>query len=161
MGLIMLCISMELQAKGHFPFGPWVPIHSALHQPLKLPAAIGASFKSSDVCLRGSAMPCSSHRYPRDWFLMPKPSFRFSEKGASQLLSPRSTFFHPPQDIPHLLQGLLRKLWGSGTRLKATPPPPNVPPSPCHSPRGSGIPPHPATGLSLFHQAKDCFLNKS
>lgn len=139
MGLIMLCVSMELQAKGHFLFEPWVAIHSALHPLPRLPAAIGASFKPSDVCLRGSALPCLPTDTPGTGCSsqMPKPSFRFSEDGASQLLYPRSTFFPPPQDTPHLLQGLLRKLWGSETRLKAPPPPLNVPPSPCHPPPGS------------------------
>lgn len=139
----MLCVSMELQAKGCFPSEPWILIHSALHQLPWLPAAIGASFKFSVVCLRGSAMPCSSHRYPRDRFLPTDAKAILCIEGElSQLPHPR--FFPGTPGYPHLLQGLLRKPWGSGIRLKASPPPPHVQPSPCHSPPGSGshrIPP--------------------
>lgn len=53
-------------------------------------------------------------------------------------------------------RGLLTKAWGPGTGL-----------TPCsHSRAPALLPlrrliPHPAAALPLFHQAKDCFLNKS
>lgn len=58
--------------------------------------------------------------------------------------------------LPHP-QGLPVKVWGPGTRLEA----------PLLPQRGRPLPPlrrllpHPGAALRLFHQAKDCFLNKS
>lgn len=60
----------------------------------------------------------------------------------------------PPPGTPQIAVGLRDQAGSPSTRTEyaAQPLPPSL---------GIGIPPHPATGLSLFHQAEDCFLNKS
>lgn len=50
--------------------------------------------------------------------------------------------------------------WGPGTRLEA-PLLPQHDAHPSEPPLPAPLLPHPAAALRLFHQAKDCFLNKS
>lgn len=79
---------------------------------------------------------------------------------------PKSTPLSSPRGPVHP-QGLLTEVGGPGTRLGALllpqrgpplPAPAQPPPPPPPHPR---LFPHPAAAPCLFHQAKDCFLNKS
>lgn len=141
---------------GTFPPGPWVlspPVinqcccatRMAICQRQLPPAAIGAPCKAPHAPSRGSATPCPPSRLLRSAGRLPDE--------CAPTANPRSQGLSSPEGLLHP-QGLLTKVWGLGTRLEAPFLPQHGPPPPWALTTS-------CPALCLFHQAKDCFLNKS
>lgn len=156
MGVVMLSVSMGLQAFFPLSLGSSSTLPSILSRGCQLP--LGHCLN-----LQMSAMPCSSHRYPRDRFLLtdakailqtPRGGGLSAPLSQKHLLSPTPGYAPPSPGTPLEAMGLRDQAESPSapTECAAKPLPPSS---------GIWTPPHPATGPSLFHQAKDCFLNKS